>query len=700
MPDQHGNSTALSRRNTVRLHFAVIACFGLLTLLVLNRLALNLNTVVSDGPLNDYHLFTWNYWWIDYAVNTLHTTPYFTDFLLFPTQHNLAFHTLTPILYPIYKMLSMVLGDPATLNAILWGSFILTGYVTFLFLKSQINNTVSAFVGSLLFTFLPAMLDHAINYHANMWLMAWIPGLLLVWERVARHRTLAWAALFGVGLWGVWMTDLQYLIWMPCLLIPFGMLTLRRNWSERGRIIGLGAASLVIMLLLAMIAPLPALMQEQGVTSPARYLTAQAYSVPPEAFLLNPPDPPADRSIGRLIVVLTVAAIVLGRGARVRWMWLAVGIVPLVLSLGPTLLIGTMEIPIPYRIVHDALGGMYRFPSRFAPIGVLALLVFIGLSFQIRQRLWVAGALILLLAVDERWLAPFPIQEPLSDYQIYHTIAQDEQDYVIVDVPLTVHSGWAQVGGDQGQRAMWYQRVHHKRQVNGSLSRIADVEPLFYEQSPLLGWFASAHELDFAAASAELTKLTEAWPIGYVMVHLNWLTPEQGLAFVGFLNQQSSICLVTQERDLVVYRARRLGCPEPQDALKIDFGQQGDEAYLVDGWYPRESIGGSEARWAHDTIRLSVPLREDIGYRLTFRALGYGEDRTVSIQHGGKEVANVTLTSDWETYTVTIPAQSVDTPVLTLVANGSLRPVDVEGSGDVRSLSIAVQWMEFTPMTQ
>ena len=700
MPDHLPSDAVRTKQSQRHLRLAVVACFGLCTLLVLNRLALNIDSVVSDGPLNDYHLFTWNYWWIDYAVTHLHVTPYFTNFLLFPTQQNLAFHTLTPILYPSYKLLSFIVGDPAPLNIILWGSFVATGYVTFLFLQKHVKEVAIAFIGSLLFTFLPAMLDHAINYHANMWLMAWVPGLLLLWEQVARRRTLVWSVLFGVALWSLWLTDLQYLIWMPFLLIPFGLLTLRREWMQRGKIIGLGLFSLVIMLALAMIAPLPALLQGQdGSTSPARYLTAQAYSIPPEAFLLNPPDPPSDRSVGRLLVVLTVAAVVVGRGARVRWFWLVVSIAPLVLSLGPTLQIGTTEIPLPYRVLHDALGGLYRFPSRFAPIGILALLVFIGLSFQLRPRLWLSSVLILLVIVDERWLVPFPIQPPLPDYQIYHTIAQEEAYYVIVDVPLTVHSGWAQVGGEHGQRAMWYQRIHHKREVNGSLSRIPDVVPLFYEQSPVLGWFANTHDLDFAAASAELTQLTAQWPIGYVMVHLSWLTPEQGLAFVGFLNQQTAVCFVTQERDLVVYRARRLGCPASQQALTLDFSQQGDEAYLTEGWYPRENIGGAEARWAHDAILVSVPLPSEPAYQLRLRALGFGENRTLSIQSDGKELARIALSSDWQTYSITLPPQALHDQTLTLLANGSVIPSDGGSSADERPLSVALQWMEFTPIT-
>ncbi len=658
--------------------------------------------MVSTGPLNDYHLFTWNNWWLGYALRDLHTDPYFTDYVLFPYRHNLSIHALTPILAPLYWLLSPLLGNPATMNVILWASFTVTGTVTFAFLRRWQIGTPGALIGGLLFAFLPGMMDHAINYHANMWPMYWLPGILLLWDQVARTRRVIWALICGVGLWGLWMTDPQFLVWTPLLLVPFGLLTLVQS-KHRARLIMLGFVALMVMGALLLIAPLPALLKgDIGPTSPARYLTARAYSMPLSAYFFAPGD--ADRSVGRVIVALTLLALLVRSrpSPRVRWFWLAMAILSLILSLGPDVQIGDTLIPLPYRLLHDAMNGLYRFPSRFAPVAVLALLVFVGLTFRRQMAAHpylISAVLTLAILADGRLLAPFPVQPPLPDYAIYHTIGAESGDYVILDVPVTIHSGWAQVGGDQGQRAMWYQMIHHKKQVNGALSRIPDIEHVLYQESPLLGWFSNSRPADVHAASEELSRFVREWPIGYVIVHLSWIDPSTVLPILGFLNTHPAICFVTQERDLVIYRERSRGCAAPGDAVAVDLGQMGDEPYLIEGWYPRENIGGADARWSRSTASLKVLVTPGKDYVAWFDALGYGEGRRVTIRANNMEIATLDLPEAWTEQQIRIPARLIDSSgelILTFNANGEISPATRSGSADARLLAAAYQWIRIT----
>jgi hypothetical protein len=709
MPDAY--TAMLSRRYTrhpVVLHLAVIAFYGLTTVLVLNRLIFNLTTHVSSGPLNDYNQFTWNYWWIGYAINTLHVDPYFTNYVLFPFQHNLTWHTLTPILYPPYALLQAVLGNPATLNVILWASFVLTGYLTFVLLRRWTDNMTAALIGGLLFAFVPGMMDHAINFHANMWLMAWFPAILLLWDEVARTKRLIPALVLGLAFWGLWMTDVQFVVWVPTLLLPFGILTLvrARQPSERLRLIGLGTVSLAVMAALLFIAPLPALLKGDpvGPVSPADYFTTRSYSLPLSALFFFPGTD--DRSIGRVIVALTLLAFFVRPNRPIRWFWFAVALVPLILSLGSDIQIGELVIPLPYRLLHGALGGLYRFPSRFAPVGVLALLIFVGLSFRPRRRYLVATVLIPLILLDGHLLAPFPLQEPLPDRAIYHAMRAEKNDYVVLDVPVTAHSGWARVGGDLGQRAMWYQTIHQKRQINGALSRIPDIEHVFWEQPPLLSWFSGTNwfvkpqPLDVAAASRELTRLIREWPVGYVIVHLDWLDPAYSLPILGFLNAHPDLCFVSQEQEIVAYRARVRGCPDlAADDLAIDFGRYGDEPYLIEGWYPREAISGSGARWSRSTARLKFMLKPGQDYDLSLGALAYGEGRRVTVFANDIEITAFDLAEDWTTETVHIPADLIGSTGevrLTLQANGETSPSARAGSPDTRVFSAAYRSIRVT----
>lgn len=700
------------KQNRVVFHFAVIAFYGLVAVLALNRLIFNLNTVVSSGPLNDYDQFTWNYWWIGYAVNALHVDPYFTNYILYPYQHNLSMHTLAPILYPVYALLHPALGDPATLNVILWGALILTGYVTFLFLRRWTKSTALALLGGLIFAFSPAMMDHAINFHANMWLLAWLPAILLLWERVAlsTRRTWAvlWAVIFGIALWGLWLTDLEFLIWIPFLLLPFGLLTLIQA-KQRIHLILLGILALTVMSALILIAPLPAILHGDpvGTISPASFDTARSYSLPLSAFFFFPST--ADRGIGRVIVALTLLSLLARPKRPIRWFWFSIGLLPLLLSLGPDVQIGDLQIPLPYRLIHGVFQGLYRWPSRFAPIGILALLVFVGISLQGRLRYAAVVILCLAILADGNLLAPFPVQPPVHDYAIYHQIAQEKDDYVVLIVPVTAHSGWAQVGGNLGQRAQWLETIHQKKQINGGLSRIPDIEHIFYEQPPLFSFlsgtnaFVKAQPFDQAAASQELSRLIHEWPIGYVTVHLNWLDPARDVSILEFLNTQPDLCFVSQENEVVAYRARTRGCPDlaSNGPTTIDFGGQYQDApYLTAGWYPPENIGGVEARWSRASTELEIPVKPGHDYDLSFKATAYGADRKVSIEANQTQIGTIDLPQDWTITTIHIPAQALDSSgelTLSLDANGELSPAKQSGSADERALSVAYEWLTLMP---
>jgi hypothetical protein len=392
-----------------------------------------------------------------------------------------------------------------------------------------------------------------------------------------------------------------------------------------------------------------------------------------------------------------------------RWFWFGVAVLCFTLALGPDVQIGGLTIPLPYAIVHRLLQGLYRFPLRFALPGSLALLVFIGMSFRLRWRRLVACTGVLLIFLDGSLLAPFPVQEPLKDLPIYHQIGAEPDDYVVLHVPVTVHSGWAQVGGTLGQRAQYVQFWTHKKQLNGALSRIPDNEHVFYEEPPLMSFlagtngFVAPRPFDPEAASRELSRLIGAWPIGYVLVHTDWLTPEKALEVVQFLNAQPDLCFVSQEENVLAYRARVRGCPDlvSPNGLRIPFGQVGDDRYLLENWYVRENVGGVAARWMHDTARLTIPVKPGQSYQLRLSALGYGPDRQVSILANGQPIGQVRLPENWTEHTFDIPAQVIGAgPALTLTlqADGSLSPAQRAGSGDQRSLSAAVAWLELIPV--
>ena len=132
--------------------------------------------------------------------------------------------------------------------------------------------------------------------------------------------------------------------------------------------------------------------------------------------------------------------------------------------------------------------------------------------------------------------------------------------------------------------------------------------------------------------------------------------------------------------------------PNDRDDPIAAIDLQGDEAYLVEGWYPRENIGGVEGRWTRREVTLRLPLQPQHRYKLTFRALAFGKNRSVSLRLGGEQLATIALAEDWTTYTIDLPQGSFADdliPLLSLSANGEQTPA----GADSRALAVAYEWL-------
>src|SRR2546426_8310720 len=66
--------------------FTLAAVFGRVALL-------NLNTGLVGGYVDGYENL-WNYYWVKTALLDLHTNPFYTSYLYYPTGISLRFHTL------------------------------------------------------------------------------------------------------------------------------------------------------------------------------------------------------------------------------------------------------------------------------------------------------------------------------------------------------------------------------------------------------------------------------------------------------------------------------------------------------------------------------------------------------------------------------------------------------------------------------
>src|SRR5438270_11083552 len=79
-------------RPGIAVHFGALLAYALLTLVMTYPIALDLSTQVPGGGDAWQHI--WNLWWVKHALLDLHTNPYHTNLVYYPTAPNLYFHTL------------------------------------------------------------------------------------------------------------------------------------------------------------------------------------------------------------------------------------------------------------------------------------------------------------------------------------------------------------------------------------------------------------------------------------------------------------------------------------------------------------------------------------------------------------------------------------------------------------------------------
>ena len=233
--------------------------FVVLSAIALAPLTLHLNSRVPGEPpgsarVLDYYHFHWNLWWLRHAVQT-GQDPFYTDMVLAPFRHNLTYHSLTASLLPVYVIFEPLAGHLRTANGIIWGCLALTGWLMAVFLRCKGVSRAVALLGGVALALAPYMLDHAASGHLNLLTLFWIPLVLLAWEKFLAARAIRWAALTGVILWGMWLTDTLIVLWGGLLLGPYALLALvqARDGLARRRLVLLGGLALVITLALAWI---------------------------------------------------------------------------------------------------------------------------------------------------------------------------------------------------------------------------------------------------------------------------------------------------------------------------------------------------------------------------------------------------------------------------------------------------------------
>ncbi|MGQ9888400.1 MAG: hypothetical protein ACUVSX_07910, partial [Aggregatilineales bacterium] len=512
-----------SGQRALRLNLLALAFFVGLAFLTLYPIVFQTGTHVAGY---DYFNYNWNFWWVRHAWHTPGLNVYLNDFVMFPALSNYGYHALTLFWYPLWALLEPLTGTLAAVTAVIFLGAVLNGYLLFALLRREGVCPGLALLGGAALQAFPIARYFYYNTHLNLMDWFWPPLTLLTWQQITRGveqgrygRALAWAAALGVGLWGVLLTDLQFPIFTAFLLGPYVLWTLWHGRQRALQLIAAGALALAIGVGLGWFAgPLPYIVRFEGRLVPGP--VEDRPGVPfPQGFVSM-----AERwwgwddpSVGAFATLAVIVALTAGWAARRggvmlparRWFWFAAMLPPLVFAMGPTLRVLGADIPLPFRLLYSLTNGMFRMPWRLAPLFVIAAMVFVGLALTPLLRRWrlallrlfalVAAFLALMLSV--RLFEAGPLDPVLPHLSFYDAMGAEQgppyDDYVVVEAPTGAGTGEVLLGNAAAIQYQWYGIFHHKRMVNGFISR-APIDNFWYivSDDPLLSWLGQRRWLE------------------------------------------------------------------------------------------------------------------------------------------------------------------------------------------------------------
>jgi hypothetical protein len=748
-------------KQQLQLHVAALIFYAALAFILLHAILFTTGTHTAGY---DFFNYNWNFWWIRHTFSTPSLNVYENNFVMYPAMSNYGYHALTAFWYPLWALLEPLVGTLTAVNIIIFVGCVLNGYLLFVLLRREGVTAGVALIAGAALQALPISRYFYYNTHLNLMDWFWVPGQILLWQQIVAakdlRRALWWAFIMGVALWGLLLTDLQFPIFVAFLLVPYGLWTL---WVSPHRIRLIAAGLLAVGIGLALMwfaGPLPYIARWRGalITSPVEERPGVPFSgfFSMSATWWEWHSP----SVGAFVTLVLASAMIISIrrvGAQYitplhqrhqpiplspRWLWFAVMLPPLVLALGPTLMLGETAIPLPFRWMYRLTGGNFRMPWRLAPDFVIAALLFstktwtMFLNHQEAKntenesgrnrtrdlsplfRMMSLASAFLLLAVSVRLYETAPLQPLLYPYTFYERMGQERgapyDDYVVLEVPTGAGTGEVLLGSTQAIQFQWYGIMHHKRMINGFISR-APLDSFYYlvSDDPMLSWLGQRRLLEPELVEQQLRERIFSYPIGYIVIHRDYIGRSSSTLqeIVGYLNTLPDLlCPYAVEGEAIVYRttwhpdgcANRVPPQLEPNVYQIDIGTPGDEFYIGWGWHWQEQVAGLTLRWAGEYPQTQVYLDLPAGgYELTFTAQAFWENRTVQVLLNGVPLGDpLTITTDaLREYSVSIPAEVIGDGqhiTLTLAYDAVVVPADVGQSADPRRLALAVDWLRFT----
>ncbi|MFQ6137006.1 MAG: hypothetical protein ACE5PM_07485 [Candidatus Hydrothermarchaeales archaeon] len=172
--------------------------YSILTAIFTYPIILKMDYIAGNDA--DVYPFIWVLWWVKKALLELHTSPYFSNYIFYPSGTNLSFHPLTFFNSLVAIPLQFIFSPVTSYNLLFLFSFVMSGFGAYLLTRYLTKNETASFIAGIIFAFSPFRFAHALG-HFNILSTEWIPFYILYLIKTFEEKPLrnaAYAALFLV----------------------------------------------------------------------------------------------------------------------------------------------------------------------------------------------------------------------------------------------------------------------------------------------------------------------------------------------------------------------------------------------------------------------------------------------------------------------------------------------------------------------
>lgn len=555
----------------------IVFAFYVVVALVLTYPLINNFSTAMPGGGGDSFLFAWNQWWVKYSLLNLQQNPYFTDLISYPFTTNLVFHTLTFTNSLVSVPLQLFLPNIIAFNMIFILSLILAAYGMYLLAYYLFKNYFVAIISGIMFVFNSYVFSViGLFQYTSIYV---IPFFILFFIKIFRENKVKNALLAGLILAlsfynefyytvGLFIFALLIMLWLAIKDKKFLLSKIKDislcffTWL----ILSLPLLYLSIKTALAKVYPLATLSQINLYSPDIKsfFIPSHLHAIFGEYFKSYYESLNYHGSIVYLSFILLILAIIgyfFGKRQGLLHsskLWFFIAIIFFFLTLGPFLYFDgyifdldgvKFTIPLPYLFFYllPFVKGILV-PPRFIIFVIFCLIMIGGFLLErifnkLNKKLLLKSSIALLITgvfIFENFSTPIQISNAqIPDF--YHQISKEENDYTILELPFALSTSFYTLGSIKTSSILeYYQTVHHKKIINGWISRVPDEYYNFYSKIIGLDYlinpqvFLDAEKINNIKSNVvdNFSKLN----IKYIIIHPEYYNHNQLRNTIGFLN--------------------------------------------------------------------------------------------------------------------------------------------------------------------